>query len=163
MLRTCTESLCFVFPSSGYRDIKMDVILAVKLYINKMANESGPGMKIVLMDKDTVSVNLEPLIEGREMMRFLYCIQTSIISMAFSQSEMLQKEVYLFERLDNAHSSERMKHLKCIVFIRPTKSNIAHLCSELRNPRFGSYYICELRCPLYAGERLIETVSFRFQ
>lgn len=64
--------------------------------------------------------------------------------MAFSQSEMLQKEVYLFERLDTPHSNERMKHLKCIVFIRPTKTNIAHLCNELRNPRFGSYYVCKL-------------------
>lgn len=33
----------------------MDVITAVKLYINKMTTESGPGMKILLMDKDTVS------------------------------------------------------------------------------------------------------------
>lgn len=32
----------------------MDVITAVKLYINKMTSESGPGMKILLMDKDTV-------------------------------------------------------------------------------------------------------------
>lgn len=63
--------------------------------------------------------------------------------MAFSQSDMLQKEVYLFERLDSARSNERMKHLKCIVFIRPTKNNIASLCYELRNPRFGSYYICK--------------------
>lgn len=63
--------------------------------------------------------------------------------MAFSQSDMLQKEVYLFERIDTARSNERMKHLKCIVFIRPIKNNIAHLCHELRNPRFGSYYICE--------------------
>lgn len=35
----------------------MDVITAVKLYINKMTNESGPGMKILLMDKDTVGTN----------------------------------------------------------------------------------------------------------
>lgn len=55
---------------------------------------------------------------------------------------MLQKEVYLFERIDTAKSNERMKHLKCLVFIRPTKNNIAFLCHELRNPRFGSYYIC---------------------
>lgn len=34
----------------------MDVITAVKLYINKMTSESGPGMKILLMDKDTVSL-----------------------------------------------------------------------------------------------------------
>lgn len=33
----------------------MDVITAIKLYINKMTNESGPGMKILLMDKETVS------------------------------------------------------------------------------------------------------------
>lgn len=32
----------------------MDVITAVKLYVNKMTNESGPGMKILLMDKETV-------------------------------------------------------------------------------------------------------------
>lgn len=61
--------------------------------------------------------------------------------MAFSQSDMMQKEVYLFERLDTAHSNERMKHLKAIVFIRPTKNNIAFLCNELRSPRYGSYYI----------------------
>lgn len=37
----------------------MDVITAVKLYINKMTTESGPGMKILLMDKDTVSIFLD--------------------------------------------------------------------------------------------------------
>lgn len=63
--------------------------------------------------------------------------------MAFSQSDMLQKEVFLFERLDTgAGSKERMKHLKCIVFIRPTPANVAALCNELRSPRFGSYFIC---------------------
>lgn len=34
----------------------MDVIKAVKLYIEKMTSESGPGMKILLMDKDTVRI-----------------------------------------------------------------------------------------------------------
>lgn len=63
--------------------------------------------------------------------------------MAFSQSDMLQKEVYLFERIDSARSNERMKHLKCIVFIRPTKTNIQLLCQELRSPKYGSYFICK--------------------
>lgn len=97
----------------------MNVIKAVKLYVEKMTNESGPGMKIILLDKET----------------------TSIISMAFSQSDMLQREVYLFERLDSGRSNERLKHLKCIVFVRPTKQNIALLADELRNPKYGSYYI----------------------
>lgn len=63
--------------------------------------------------------------------------------MVYSQSEILQKEVYLFERLDSPSSTEPMKHLKCIVFIRPTKDNIGLLCNELRNPRYGMYYICK--------------------
>lgn len=77
--------------------------------------------------------------------------------MAFSQSDMLQKEVYLFERIDTARSNERMKHLKCIVFIRPSKENIDYLCHELRNPRFGSYYICKLN-----DVRQIASIRFQF-
>lgn len=52
------------------------------------------------------------------------------------------KEVYLFEKIDAPVRSEALKHLKCIVFIRPTKENVALLCNELRNPKYGIYYIC---------------------
>ena len=34
----------------------MNVILAVKQYISKMIDESGPGMKVLLMDRETVSM-----------------------------------------------------------------------------------------------------------
>ena len=34
----------------------MNVILAIKQYISKMIEDSGPGMKVLLMDKDTVIV-----------------------------------------------------------------------------------------------------------
>jgi len=34
----------------------MNVILAIKQYISKMIDESGPGMKVLLMDKETVRV-----------------------------------------------------------------------------------------------------------
>lgn len=63
--------------------------------------------------------------------------------MVYTQSEILQKEVYLFERLDAKSSDEPMKHLKCIVFVRPTKDNVILLSNELRNPRYGMYYICK--------------------
>lgn len=32
----------------------MNVVLAVRNYITKMIDESGPGMKVLLMDKETV-------------------------------------------------------------------------------------------------------------
>lgn len=32
----------------------MNVIKAVQLYVDKMVEEAGPGMKILLLDKETV-------------------------------------------------------------------------------------------------------------
>ncbi|XP_015522855.1 vacuolar protein sorting-associated protein 45 [Neodiprion lecontei] len=97
----------------------MNVFSALKLYITKMTEESGPGMKVLLMDKQT----------------------TSIVSNVYSKSEILQKEVYLFERIDSGAQPEGLRHLKCIVFLRPTAENISLLCRELRCPKYGVYYI----------------------
>lgn len=36
----------------------MNVILAVKQYVTKMIADSGQGMKVLLMDKETVSDNI---------------------------------------------------------------------------------------------------------
>ncbi|XP_065060122.1 vacuolar protein sorting-associated protein 45-like isoform X2 [Rhopilema esculentum] len=96
----------------------MNVIIAVKQYITKMIEDSGPGMKVLLMDKET----------------------TGIVSMVYAQSEILQKEVYLFERIDS-QGRETMKHLKAICFLRPTKENEENLKKELHAPKYGSYYL----------------------
>uniref|UniRef100_A0A646QDT7 Vacuolar protein sorting-associated protein 45 n=1 Tax=Hemiscolopendra marginata TaxID=943146 RepID=A0A646QDT7_9MYRI len=97
----------------------MNVITAVKLYVSKMIEESGPGMKVLLLDRE----------------------MTSIVSMVYAQSEILQKEVFLFERIDTGGLREAMKHLKCIAFLRPTKENVELLSQELKSPKYGLYYI----------------------
>ncbi|XP_044127809.1 vacuolar protein sorting-associated protein 45 [Bufo gargarizans] len=96
----------------------MNVVLAVKQYVSKMIEDSGPGMKVLLMDKET----------------------TSVVSMVYTQSEILQKEVYLFERIDSANR-ENMKHLKAICFLRPTKENVEYLIKELRRPKYSVYFL----------------------
>lgn len=96
----------------------MNVTQAVKQYVSKMIESSGPGMKVLVMDKET----------------------TSIVSMVYTQSEILQKEVYLFERIDS-QSRENMKHLKAICFLRPTKDNVEYLIQELRRPKYSVYFI----------------------
>ena len=42
----------------------MNVILAVKQYISKMIEDSGPGMKVLLMDKETVINDRLEMISG---------------------------------------------------------------------------------------------------
>ncbi|KAK2081655.1 vacuolar protein sorting-associated protein 45 [Saguinus oedipus] len=96
----------------------MNVVFAVKQYISKMIEDSGPGMKVLLMDKET----------------------TGIVSMVYTQLEILQKEVYLFERIDS-QNREIMKHLKAICFLRPTKGNVDYMIQELRRPKYSIYFI----------------------
>nr|CAG4645430.1 EOG090X03QA [Lynceus sp. MCZ IZ 141354] len=97
----------------------MNVFQPVKIYVSKMIQDAGPGMKVLLMDRETIG----------------------IVSMVYSQTEILQKEVYLFEQIDKGNSGQIMKHLKCLVFLRPTKENVEALVAELKNPRFGIYYV----------------------
>lgn len=71
-------------------------------------------------------------------------LQVSIVSVVYSQSELLQKEVFLVELVDSiAKSIEPMSHLKAIYFVRPTSRNIQHIKRQLANPRFGEYHLCK--------------------
>uniref|UniRef100_A0A914Y5P9 Vacuolar protein sorting-associated protein 45 n=1 Tax=Panagrolaimus superbus TaxID=310955 RepID=A0A914Y5P9_9BILA len=97
----------------------MNTLIATQQYVHEMTRLSGPGMKVLLMDKET----------------------TSMVSCAFAQSEMMAREVYLFERLDTGAEREPLKFLKCLVFVRPTLENIQILTEELRAPKYAQYYL----------------------
>ncbi|KAL8110941.1 hypothetical protein AgCh_026634 [Apium graveolens] len=97
----------------------MVLISAVKDYINRMLQDIS-GMKVLILDSDTVS----------------------IVSVVYSQSELLQKEVFLVELVESiAKSIEAMSHLKAIYFVRPTSKNIQHIKRQLASPRFGEYHL----------------------
>ncbi|KAF2490437.1 vacuolar protein sorting-associated protein 45 [Lophium mytilinum] len=103
----------------------MDIVQAVSGYITKMvsAGDSAAGtsaakMKILLLDSETVS----------------------IVSTATTQSALLNHEVYLTDRLEN-QTREKMRHLRCLCFVRPTSESIQNLIEELRDPKYGEYNI----------------------
>ncbi|RIA86707.1 Sec1-like protein [Glomus cerebriforme] len=95
----------------------MDIVKSVQNYINKMVNEVT-GMKVLLLDSET----------------------TPIISNVMTQSSLLSHETYLVDRIDN-RNRDRMRHLKCICFLRPTSETIQLLVEELRDPSYGDYYL----------------------
>ncbi|KIW00775.1 uncharacterized protein PV09_07755 [Verruconis gallopava] len=103
----------------------MDVVAAVSGYISRMvsvgdstAGGSSTKMKILLLDADTVS----------------------IVSTATTQSALLNHEVFLTDRLDN-QAREKMRHLRCLCFVRPSPDSIQFLIDELRDPKYGEYYL----------------------
>lgn len=95
----------------------MVLISVVRDYIGRMLQDIS-GMKVLILDSQTVS----------------------IVSVAYSQSELLQKEVFLVERVDST-LTESMAHLKAVYFLRPTSENIQHLRRQLVTPRFGEYHL----------------------
>ncbi|KAI8923830.1 Sec1-like protein [Entophlyctis helioformis] len=95
----------------------MNVISAVQGYLTKMTSEVT-GMKVLLLDKET----------------------TPIISVVVTQSQLLAREIYLVDRIEN-RNREKMRHLKCVAFVRPTPASIQWLIEELRDPCYGDYYL----------------------
>lgn len=103
----------------------MDVVQAASGYVSRMvtAGDSTTGapsakMKMLLLDRETVP-----------------CISTAV-----TQSQLLNHEVYLIDRLDNA-SREKMRHMRCLCFVRPHPDSIGQLIDELRDPRYGEYHL----------------------
>ncbi|KAJ8100424.1 Sec1-like protein [Lipomyces tetrasporus] len=106
----------------------MDLFKACQTYVDKLLDDSKPAarngvyessggkMKILLLDNET----------------------TPILSMISTQSLLLKNEVYLMDRLDNSNR-ERMRHLRCLVFVRPTNDAIQAIVDELRDPKYGEY------------------------
>ncbi|KAF2750361.1 Sec1-like protein [Sporormia fimetaria CBS 119925] len=108
----------------------MDLVQAVSGYITKMMSvgdnattgTSAAKMKILLLDPETVT----------------------ILSTATTQSALLNHEVYLTDRLDN-QNREKMRHLRCLCFVRPSPESVQNLIEELREPKYGEYNICGIQ------------------
>ncbi|KAA8909903.1 hypothetical protein TRICI_004340 [Trichomonascus ciferrii] len=81
-----------------------------------VVSDSKSKVKVLLLDGDT----------------------TAIISMCTTQSVLLKHEIYLIDRIDN-ESRDKMRHLKCLIFVRPTADSIQSVIDELRAPKYGSY------------------------
>lgn len=80
--------------------------------------ERVSGMKVLILDQET----------------------TGMLSMVQSQSQILEHEVFLVERIE-AENRETMRHLNAIVFLRPTDKNFMLLTRELAQPKYAEYHI----------------------
>ncbi|KXN88258.1 Vacuolar protein sorting-associated protein 45 [Leucoagaricus sp. SymC.cos] len=95
----------------------MDVVKAVETYVNKLASTPS-AMKVLLLDSHT----------------------TPIVSLASTQSTLLSYQVYLTDRIDNK-KRDRMPHMKCVCFLQNSESSMEALEAELREPKYGEYYL----------------------
>jgi vacuolar protein sorting-associated protein 45 len=64
----------------------------------------------------------------------------NIVSSAFTQTELLQKEVFLVEKI-HVDASKKMQHLKAVCFVRPSESSVRLVCDLLRAQTYGETYV----------------------
>ncbi|AET37989.1 Vps45p Ecym_2242 [Eremothecium cymbalariae DBVPG len=65
---------------------------------------------------------------------------TQIISMTATQTELLNKEIYMIDTIEN-EDRDVMRHLSCICYVKPTQETIEYLLKELQDPKYGRYQI----------------------
>lgn len=95
----------------------LSIVAGVQEYIQAMVDRIS-GMKVLILDNETIG----------------------IISMVFSQSDILQHEVFLVERID-AEQQEKMRHMNAVCLLRPTNQNFLLLSKELKAPKYNEYHI----------------------
>jgi vacuolar protein sorting-associated protein 45 len=95
----------------------LSIVAAVQEYVQAMMDRVQ-GMKVMILDHETVG----------------------IISMVFSQSDILQHEVFLVERID-VEQIEKMRHMNAICFLRPTSANFLTLTKILKTPNYNEYHV----------------------
>ena len=98
----------------------MNVIAATRSYVDRIVSDpNNPGMKVLLLDDAT----------------------TKTVATVYSQTQILERDIYLVERLEQTERHEAMKHLKAAVFVRPTWANLELLKKELAKPKFSEYHV----------------------
>jgi vacuolar protein sorting-associated protein 45 len=98
------------------------LIGVVRDYVERILSDQK-AMKALLLDEETLS----------------------IVSLVITQTQILQRNVFLVERLANTLLSEvsteadKSVHLHAVVVVRPTEENIDLIVKALERPKFGHY------------------------
>lgn len=90
-----------------------------RLFITKNNKSDERKPRVLLVDKHT----------------------TSILSLSYTQSQLLEHDIILIELITNHQNLKQMKNLDCIVYIKPTTDSINHLIKELSQPHYSKYQV----------------------
>lgn len=65
---------------------------------------------------------------------------SQIISLVSTQSDLLKREIYLVDKLENV-DRDKLRNLKCICFLKPTDLTVSKLSEEIGNPKYADYEV----------------------
>jgi len=91
---------------------------------------------------DQFSRYLDGVLGSSGELKVLLCDESvmSILSVAYSQHELLQHNVVLVDLLSNSSRFE-MKHFTCVILCRPSRSSLSCVFQELAEGNFSSYSV----------------------
>ena len=71
----------------------------------------------------------------------LDAVTTKIVSMVYSQTQILEQEIYLVKDISAPPNKDDVHHMKATIFVQPTMENIRLLEKELASGRYSEYHL----------------------
>lgn len=96
----------------------MDVVRSMGDYAARMFQQVS-GMKAFIVDQET----------------------SASISLVMSQTQILEREVFLVRRVEVMSDEQDLRHLRGVFFLRPTEQNIRLLTKHLSRPQFAEIHV----------------------
>lgn len=101
--------------------VEMDLYKVANNYIEKVLSadtDKDRSIRVLILDRHTAP----------------------IISLVSTQSDLLKREIYLVDRLEN-DNRDKLRNLKCVCFLKPSDHTITKLSQEIGNPRYSGYEV----------------------
>ena len=105
----------------GGRPVSTDMVKLIRNNISTMVQQV-PGLKALIVDETTAG----------------------IVSASFTLTALAEQAIVIGpESISSGLGRQvRHKHVRAIVWVRPTDDNIEQICKELQDPSFAEYHIC---------------------
>lgn len=103
---------------------RISLISVLRDYFERIFEEHK-NMKVLVLDEET----------------------TPIVSLVISQTQILEKDVFLVEKIadsifdESSPSSDKLPHLHAVYIIRPTEKNFILLHKAIAAPKYGQYHL----------------------
>ncbi|CAK7897982.1 vacuolar protein sorting-associated protein 45 [[Candida] anglica] len=112
-----------------------------EIYFQKLLGGGPKGKSGGLSAATTTTTGSSSLPGAKARVLLLDNQTTPVVSMSYTQSQLLSNDVVLVELLENHTRLNPMKHLNCVVYVKPTDQSVAQLSRELSSPHYNSYQI----------------------
>ncbi|WLF81810.1 vacuolar protein sorting-associated protein 45 [Lodderomyces elongisporus] len=112
------------------------------VYFNQLFSKKIQTLSNIREQNDSSASSLQQQYQQkRPRVLLLDNYTAAIVSVCYTQTQLLSNDIILIEVIENQNELRSMKHLDCTVYIKPCRESLQLLCKELSAPHYQRYNI----------------------